>query len=90
MVFAVNCYLSQPLVRYNTPDAVIENRQNNNAARRERGKELAKQHEGEIDVRAVARILSDHSNRRRDPRDNPLLPGWGYSICNHGTRGKDT
>ena len=22
--------------------------------------------------------------------DNPLLPAWGYSVCNHGTRHKDT
>ena len=90
MVFAVNCYLSQPLVGYNTPESVIENRKNNNMARRERGKELAQQYKGALDVTDLARILSDHGNRQRDPLDNPLLPAWGYSICNHGTRGTDS
>lgn len=90
MVFAVNCYLSPQLVAHNTPDSRIENRQNNNMARRERGKELAIERKGGLDVAAFARILSDHANRQRDPLDNPLLPGWGYSICNHGTRGTDT
>ena len=37
----------------------------------------------------AARILSDHANDDRDPLANPLVPSWGYSICNHGTRGRD-
>ena len=90
MVFAVNCYLSEKLIRYNAPDSIIENTQNNNLARRERGKQLARELKGKLDVVAVARILSDHANRERDPVDNPLLPAWGYSICNHGTRHRDT
>jgi len=90
MVFAVNCYLSQKLVNFNTPDSVIGNTRNNNMARRERGKQLARELQGRLDVPAFARILSDHANRERDPMDNPLLPAWGYSICNHGTRHQET
>lgn len=90
MVFAVNCYLSQKLANFNAPDSVIENTRNNNLARRERGKQLAKGLKGSLDVTSLARILSDHANRERDPMDNPLLPAWGYSICNHGTRYQDT
>ncbi len=90
MVFAVNCYLSEKLVSYNAPNSIIENTQNNNLARRERGKQLARELQGKLDVASLARILSDHANRERDPMDNPLLPAWGYSICNHGTRHRDT
>lgn len=89
-VFAVNCYLSSRLVEYNQPNSVIEDTQNNNLARRERGKELAEAWHGTLDVAALARILSDHANGDRDPMDNPLLEAWGYSICNHGTRSQDT
>ena len=90
MVFAVNCYLSQGLVNYNAPASVIENLRNNNLARRERGKQLAKELQGKLDVPILARILSDHDNSDRDPMDNPLLEAWGYSICNHGTRRQET
>lgn len=90
MVFAVNCYLSETLVNHNAPDSVIQNTRNNNLARRERGKQLARELQGRLDVAALSRILSDHANRERDPMDNPLLPAWGYSICNHGTRHQDT
>ncbi|MBW1850945.1 MAG: hypothetical protein JRF52_04895 [Deltaproteobacteria bacterium] len=90
MVFAVNCYLSEKLVPFNAPDSVIGNTRNNNMARRERGKQLARELKGRLDVATLARILSDHANRERDPEDNPLLPAWGYSICNHGTRHQET
>jgi hypothetical protein len=90
MVFAVNCYLSQELVNYNDPKSVIENKENNNQARRERGKQLAQKLRGNLDVANLARVLSDHTNRERDPMDNPLLEAWGYSICNHGTRHQDS
>lgn len=89
-VFAVNCYLSQRLTGYNAPQTRIENTKNNNRARRERGTQLANQLRGELDVHTLARILSDHANRERDPLENPILNAWGYSICNHGTRSKDT
>ena len=90
MVFAVNCYLSQKLINYNAPHTVIENTRNNNLARRERGKQMALELRGNLDVTGLARILSDHSNRERDPMDNPILEAWGYSICNHGTRHQET
>ena len=53
-------------------------------------KQMAKELRGKLDVTVLARILSDHSNRERDPMDNPILEAWGYSICNHGTRHQDT
>jgi hypothetical protein len=90
MVFAVNCYLSQQLVNHNDPKSIIENKENNNQTRRERGKQLAQELRGNLNVANLARILSDHANRERDPMDNPLLEAWGYSICNHGTRHQDT
>ena len=90
MVFAVNCYLSQKLVNFNDPKSVIENLENNNLTRRERGKQLAQELRGTLDVAALARILSDHAHRERDPLENPLLEAWGYSICNHGTRHLET
>lgn len=90
MVFAVNCYLSQKLVNFNAPNSVIGNIQNNNPGRRERGEQLAQALRGNLNVDSLARILSDHANRERDPMDNPLLEAWGYSICNHGTRRQKT
>jgi len=90
MVFGVNCYLSKKLVNDNDPKSLLENTQNNNLARRERGQQLAQEFRGRLDVAALARILSDHANRERDPMDNPLLEAWGYSICNHGTRHQET
>ncbi len=90
MVFAVNCYLSQGLVNYNAPNSVIEDTRNNNQARRDRGKRLAREFQGKVDVACLARILSDHANDERDPMENPLLEAWGYSICNHGTRRQAT
>jgi len=90
VVLAVNCYLSQTLVHYNAPHTVITNEANNNQARRNRGKELAESFEGELDVPHLMELLSDHANRDRDPMKNPILPAWGYSICNHGTRRKET
>ncbi|MFC1835906.1 carcinine hydrolase/isopenicillin-N N-acyltransferase family protein [Thermodesulfobacteriota bacterium] len=90
MVFAVNCYLSQKLVNNNAPNSVIENTKNNNPARRDRGKQLAQEFRGNLNVESLARILSDHGNRERDPMANPLLEAWGYSICNHGTRRQET
>ncbi|MEM9656872.1 MAG: hypothetical protein AAF961_00790 [Planctomycetota bacterium] len=89
MVFAVNCYLSQKLAPRNAENAVIEDERNNNLARRQRGRQLADGARGTLDVPAIARILSDHANEDRDPLDNPLLPAWGFSICNHGTRRRD-
>ena len=85
-LFAVNCYLSQALVKYNASHTVITNLENNNSARRERGEALEQKFQGEMDVDKLAALLSDHANRERDPMKNPILPAWGYSICNHGTR----
>lgn len=86
MVFAVNCYLSKALNKYNASNSRITNKKNNNQARRERGQQLGEQFLGEFSVDVLAEVLSDHKNFDRDPRDNPVLSAWGYSICNHGTR----
>jgi hypothetical protein len=88
IVLSINCYQSQVLEKYNTPDSRLTNLENNNAARLERGRQLAKQYHGKFDVAILAAILSDHTNRERDPLENPILPAWGYSICNHGTRNR--
>jgi len=88
-VFAVNCYLSKSLVHYNAPHTLITDKENNNAARRSRGVDLARQLERKLDVKSLAELLSDHQNRERDPMSNPILAAWGYSICNHGTRKSD-
>lgn len=90
VVLAVNCYLSEQLVNHNALNSVIENAQNNNSARRDRGRLLAQELRGTLDVASLALILSDHANQERDPMDNPLLEAWGYSICNHGTRHQET
>ena len=90
MVFAVNCYLSPALINYNAPHTRISNHNNNNQARLARGQQLAQALRGKLDVHALKNILSDHANHQRDPMKNPILPAWGYSICNHGTRHKNT
>ena len=90
MVFAVNCYLSEKLAGHNAENATLDHLDNNNLARRQRGTDLATGLQGRLDVQGLADILSDHANRERNPRTNPLLEGWGYSICNHGTRNQDT
>ncbi len=85
-LFAVNCYQSESRQQFNHPQAPTDNSTNNNGLRLQRGKELCEKWKGEIDVEILAKILSDHTNRERDPLTNPLLEAWGFSICNHGTR----
>lgn len=89
-LFAVNCYQAKQSLKYNDPSATVENSMNNNGVRLRRGHELCEKWKGMIDVDKIAHILSDHANRERDPLDNNLLDGWGFSICNHGTRHNDT
>lgn len=89
MVLAVNCYLTQAFVNYNAPHTLITNQENNNAARRERGKRVVEEI-GELDIASLGKLLSDHENQERDPMKNPVLEAWGYSICNHGTRKTQT
>ncbi|MEM1282616.1 MAG: carcinine hydrolase/isopenicillin-N N-acyltransferase family protein [Chlamydiota bacterium] len=88
-VFAVNCYLSDLFTKYNAPNTLITDTDNNNQARRSRGEELSEEFKGEINIEVFMRILSDHRNAERDPMGNPILEAWGYSICNHGTRKSD-
>lgn len=90
VVLAVNCYLSKTHASYNAPHTRLADLANNNQARRQRGEQLAKRFEAKLDVNALKTILSDHENRERDPLANPVLPAWGFSICNHGTRRQET
>jgi len=87
-IFAVNCYQSEHSRKFNDPKAGLDNSANNNGVRLERGRELCERMKGGIGVDELAKILSDHANRERDPAANPLLEAWGFSICNHGTREK--
>eukprot|EP00929_Paragymnodinium_shiwhaense_P106226 TRINITY_DN7143_c0_g3_i6.p1 TRINITY_DN7143_c0_g3~~TRINITY_DN7143_c0_g3_i6.p1 ORF type:complete len:331 (-),score=50.51 TRINITY_DN7143_c0_g3_i6:224-1216(-) len=89
IVIAVNCHQSPELAGFNKPDASLSYPTNNNGCRFQRGWQLAKEFKGRLDINAFATILADHENRQRDPGNNPLLPFWGYSICNHGTQTRD-
>lgn len=89
VVLAVNCYQAPSLVQFNAPVTLLSNAQNNNANRLNRGRQLADQFRGRFNVQTLAKVLSDHANKERDPMQNPVLEAWGYSICNHGTRRKD-
>lgn len=88
-VFSVNCYVSDALEKYNAPHTALSDGTNNNLKRLKRGQELVGKLAVKIDVHVLAAILSDHANRELDPMSNPILEGWGFSICNHGTRSKD-
>lgn len=90
VALAVNCYLSQSLIQYNAPHTLVTDKENNNITRYNQGKSLANSFLGEIDVAALKTLLSDHVNGDRNPMDNPMLEAWGYSICNHGTRKKES
>lgn len=89
-VFAVNCYLSEQFQKYNAPNTEITTLTNNNSYRRERGISFINQSLGEINVSTLSKLLSDHQNNEKDPLNNPILPAWGFSICNHGTRKTDS
>jgi len=88
-LFAVNCYLSASRLDLCAPHTLLTRRENNNSWRRERGADMASGWEFELSVERVAQILSDHQNSEIDPTTNPVLDGWGFSICNHGTRHSD-
>ncbi|MEX2375352.1 MAG: hypothetical protein WD942_07165 [Dehalococcoidia bacterium] len=88
VLITVNCYVN--LAEFNDDASLITNLANNNACRFERGQHLAHNTKGAISARTIADMLADHANADRDPLSNPVLDAWGYSICNHGTRGTDT
>lgn len=88
MLASVNCYVA--FAEHNDTASLISNLENNNLCRLERGEQLALDTKGTISSTALGNILSDHMNSDRDPNDNPVLNAWGYSICNHGTRGADS
>eukprot|EP00928_Gymnodinium_smaydae_P061558 TRINITY_DN45604_c0_g1_i1.p1 TRINITY_DN45604_c0_g1~~TRINITY_DN45604_c0_g1_i1.p1 ORF type:complete len:386 (-),score=34.96 TRINITY_DN45604_c0_g1_i1:321-1430(-) len=86
VVIAVNCYQCEEFVEFNKDEAQLHHDSNNNGARLRRGWALVQSHMGRLDVSTFACILSDHNNADVDCATNPLLPWWGYSICNHGTK----
>lgn len=88
ITIAVNCYLSDPLVNFNDPITLLTNKTCNNYFRFERGSLLAKQG-SPFHVNTLATLLSDHANCDKPAIENPVLPAWGYSICNHGTYKKE-
>lgn len=88
VLVSVNCFIE--MAEYNDSESLLSNLRNNNACRLETGVALANRFKGELDPHTLSVILADHTNLDRDPNDNPVLDAWGYSICNHGTRGSDT
>mmetsp|Transcript_141785 Transcript_141785/g.395324 ORF Transcript_141785/g.395324 Transcript_141785/m.395324 type:complete len:374 (+) Transcript_141785:70-1191(+) len=74
------------VVPFNRPEGQLSHEASNNGCRLRRGWELAESLRGRLDVHAFTSILADHENRARDSASNPLIPWWGHSICNHGTR----
>jgi hypothetical protein len=89
IVFSVNCYVSELLKKFNAPHTDLLYEENNNKVRLSRGRQLSQDFEGHINVFSVSKILSDHANNDLNPLNNPILEGWGYSICNHGTKYQD-
>jgi len=86
VIVAVNCYQSAELCCHNLAEAKLDNPSNNNGKRLKRGWEIVNRFRGNITVQVIASILSDHQNADKDCSKNPVIPYWGYSICNHGTR----
>lgn len=86
IVVAVNCHQCAEHVKHNTEESKIENDTGNNGRRLARGWELAERHRGKIDVGVLASILADRENDDVDCSTNNLIPYWGHSICNRGTK----
>jgi hypothetical protein len=81
-IVAVNCFTT--LAHRNEPHTQPESSANNNGLRQTRAVDLLRRSRT-LDVHSFACVLSDHANGDLEPAANPVLPGWGFSICNHGT-----
>lgn len=84
LLVAANCFLA---LDGTSAAALPGDPRNNNGCRLDRGRELGARLAGTLSPERLAQLLADHDNADRDPAGNPLVPYWGYSICNHGTRG---
>jgi hypothetical protein len=84
---AVNCWLEQ--AGEGLPTAAVDNRDTSNYSRYTRSIDLLKTAQNRAGFVELAAMLRDHCFRERSAADNPLTPGHGYSICNHGTLGGD-
>jgi hypothetical protein len=84
---AVNCWLAQ--ADEGLPMASIDNRDVPNYSRYRRSIDLVKAAQNRGSFVGLTAMLRDHGFRERSAGGNPLTPGHGYSICNHGTLGGD-
>ena len=84
---AVNCWLAQ--ADEGLPMASVDNRDVPNYSRYRRSIDLLEAAENRGNFVGLAAMLRDHGFRERSAGGNPLTPGHGYSICNHGTLGGD-
>jgi hypothetical protein len=84
---AVNCWLAQ--ADEGLPMASIHNRDVPNYSRYQRSIDLLEAVSNRGGFAELATMLRDHGFRERFAGENPLTPGHGYSICNHGTLGGD-
>jgi Acyl-coenzyme A:6-aminopenicillanic acid acyl-transferase len=84
---AVNCWLAQ--ADEGLPMASVNNRDVPNYSRYRRSIDLLEATQNHGGFAELAAMLRDHGFRDRFAGENPLTPGHGYSICNHGTLGGD-
>jgi hypothetical protein len=84
---AVNCWLAQ--ADEGLPMASVDNRDVPNYSRYRRSMGMLEAAENRGNFAGLAAMLRDHGFRERSAGGNPLTPGHGYSICNHGTLGGD-
>jgi hypothetical protein len=69
--------------------ASVDNRDVPNYSRYCRSIDLLETAKHRGNFAGLAAMLRDRGFRERSAGDNPLTPGHGYSICNHGTQGGD-
>jgi hypothetical protein len=82
---AVNCWFKQ--AGEGLSIAAVDNRDTSNYSRYTRSVDLLKAAKNRAGFAGLATMLRDHGFRERSASDNPVTPGHGYSICNHGTLG---
>ncbi len=82
---SVNCWLDQ--ADEGLAIAAVANRDVPNYSRYTRSVDLLEAAQNRAGFGELAAMLRDHGFRERFAGDNPLTPGHGYSICNHGTLG---
>jgi hypothetical protein len=84
----VNCF--QDLQEYQESNGSINRQDAPNAARFRAAEARLAALRGTATLEDIARILADHENIEVPPALEPwIFPGHGFSICNHGTFGRD-